>query len=199
MCGYLGHTATAPVNGRVISRGTLGTTGHSTGSARRIVATMGMVLLLVLMIAHVGVFIAPATGTTGSVVIMAGKGWKCSWFKVKLRRLSGAGGILLLRAAIAAGRLLQMRLLLLLMLLLVVMVRVLLVKASSGRTPMMMMRMVAPTTATTMVMMMMTTTAASFATHRRNHVSRGCIVKIFIVSAETPSRASPMRGTARRR
>lgn len=104
---------------------------------------------------------SPARG----VVIVAGKGRKCSWFEVELRRLSGHGILLLLLlllmlgatagAAAAAGRLLlQMRLLLgcrllellllllqMLLLLVVVGVRVLLllrlllVKPRSDRTP----------------------------------------------------------------
>lgn len=102
---------------------------------------------------------SPARG----VVIVAGKGRKCSWFEVELRRLSGDGILLLLLlmlgatagTAAAAGRLLlQMRLLLgcrllellllllqMLLLLVVVGVRVLLllrlllVKPRSDRTP----------------------------------------------------------------
>lgn len=183
----IGGTTPATVGGRVITRGTMvATTGtRARGGCARLAATgaVRMILLvLVVLIAGVMVLVAPTTapgGITGAIVIVTGEGWKCSWFKVELRRLGGAGGILLLLLLLllrvaAVGRLLQVRLLLLLllllMLLLVVMVRMLLVKPSSNRAPMMM-RMIAPT-ATTVVMMMMTTTAASFATHRRNHVSR---------------------------
>lgn len=184
----IGGTTPATVGGRVITRGTMvATTGtRARGGCARLAATgaVRMILLvLVVLIAGVMVLVAPTTapgGITGAIVIVTGEGWKCSWFKVELRRLGGAGGILLLLLLLrvaAVGRLLQVRLLLLLllllMLLLVVMVRMLLVKPSSNRAPMMMMRMIAPTaTTTTVVMMMMTTTAASFATHRRNHVSR---------------------------
>lgn len=86
-----------------------------------------VLLMMVVLIAGVMVLVAPtaaaSAGTAGAVVIVPGKGRKCSWFKVELRRLSGAGGILLLlllllRVAAADGRLLQVRLLLLLLLML---------------------------------------------------------------------------------
>lgn len=103
-------------------------------------------------------------GAAAGIVIVTGKGRKCSWFEVKLRRLSGDGILLLrlscrlLRTAGTVGRLLQMRLrqscrllLLLQMLLLLVVMGVrmlllllllLLVKPSSDRTPMVVVGMI---------------------------------------------------------
>lgn len=86
------------------------------------------------------------------------------------------------------------------LLLLVVMVRVLLVKPSgNSRAAMMMMRMIAPTATTTMVMMMMTTTAASFATHRRNHVSRNRWIVVNLIIRISTTGTAPMRRSTRRR
>lgn len=73
-----------------------------------------MILLLLVMVvmlfAGLMVFVTATGGTTGGTVIMTGEGWKCSWFKVELRRLGVAGGILLLllcHTAATVGRLLQ--------------------------------------------------------------------------------------------
>lgn len=55
------------------------------------------VLLAVVVIgARVMVLVAAKAAPTGVVVIVAGKGRKCSWFEVELRRLGGAGILLLL-------------------------------------------------------------------------------------------------------
>lgn len=59
---------------------------------------LGRVRLAVMVIgARVVVLVAAAKAApTGVVVIVAGKGRKCSWFEVELRRLGGAGILLLL-------------------------------------------------------------------------------------------------------
>lgn len=58
---------------------------------------LGCVRLAVMVIgARVVVLVAAKAAPTGGVVIVAGKGRKCSWFEVELRRLGGAGILLLL-------------------------------------------------------------------------------------------------------
>lgn len=58
---------------------------------------LGRVRLAVMVIgARVVVLVAAKAAPTGGVVIVAGKGRKCSWFEVELRRLGGAGILLLL-------------------------------------------------------------------------------------------------------
>lgn len=94
----------------MIIRGTMvATTGTATGGSniRLIGATVRIALLvMVVLIAGVMVLVAPTTapgGTgAGAIVIMPWERRKCSWFKVELRRLGGAGGILLLLLHVAA-------------------------------------------------------------------------------------------------
>lgn len=90
----------------------------TTGRYGGMLLGMRLMLAAVLVIgARVVVLVAPAEITPAGIVIVAGKGRKCSLFEVELRRLSGDGILLLLlllleAAGGAARRLLQMRLLL---------------------------------------------------------------------------------------
>lgn len=95
MRGNIGRTTGPPVGGRVVSRGTMVTTGGRLLAA----AAVGMMrlLLAVVMITRV-VVLVPAVAHA-CVIVVTGEGRKCSWFKVELRRLGGADGILLLRIA----------------------------------------------------------------------------------------------------
>lgn len=56
---------------------------------------MRLMLAVMVIGARVVVLVAAKAAATG-VVIVAWKGWKCSWFEVELRRLGGAGILLLL-------------------------------------------------------------------------------------------------------